>query len=80
MMGTGEIIYEKVHASPRLHPKISFIDNWMKVEKRERRVSSKQQSDSSVQEIDNVPNLTAKAPVKEQGDLFSNCVPVSVER
>ena len=30
MMGTGEIIYEKVYASPRPHPKISFKDNWMK--------------------------------------------------
>ena len=29
-METGEIIYEKVYASPRLPPKISFIDNWMK--------------------------------------------------
>ena len=29
MMGTGEIIYEKVYASPR-HPKISFKDSWMK--------------------------------------------------
>ena len=30
MMETGEIIYEKVHASPRHPPKISFKDNWMK--------------------------------------------------
>ena len=30
MMGTGEIIYEKVDASPRLPPKISFKDNGMK--------------------------------------------------
>ena len=30
MMETGEIIYEKVYASPRRPPKISFIDNWMK--------------------------------------------------
>ena len=29
MMETGEIIYEKVYASPRLPPKISFKDNWM---------------------------------------------------
>ena len=39
-----------------------------------------QQSRSSVQEIENVSNLAAKAPMKEQGDLFSSCVPVSVER
>ena len=30
MMETGGIIYEKVYASPRPSPKISFKDNWMK--------------------------------------------------
>ena len=30
MMGSGEIIYEKVYASPRPPPKISFKDNWTK--------------------------------------------------
>ena len=30
MMGTGEIIFEKVYASPRPPPKISSKDNWMK--------------------------------------------------
>ena len=39
-----------------------------------------QQSGSSVQEIENVSNVTAKAPMKEQGDLFSSCVPLSVKR
>ena len=29
-METGEVIYEKVYASPRPPPKISFKDNWMK--------------------------------------------------
>ena len=29
-MGTGEITHEKVFASPRPPPKISFKDNWMK--------------------------------------------------
>ena len=29
-METGEIIYEKVYASPRPPPKISFKYNWMK--------------------------------------------------
>ena len=43
-------------------------------------VLSEQQSGSSVQELENVSNLTAKAPMKEQGDLFSSCVPVSVKR
>ena len=30
MMGSGEIIYEKVYASPPPPPKISIKDNWMK--------------------------------------------------
>ena len=30
MMGSGEIIYEKVYASPRPPQKISFRDNWLK--------------------------------------------------
>ena len=29
VMESGEIIYEKVHASPRPPPKMSFKDNWM---------------------------------------------------
>ena len=29
-METEEIVYEKVFASPRPLPKISFKDNWMK--------------------------------------------------
>ena len=41
---------------------------------------SEQQSGSSVQEIENVSNVTAKAPTEEQGVLFFSCVPVSVER
>ena len=45
-----------------------------------RPVLSEQQSSSTVQEIENVSNLAAKAPMKEQGDLFSSCVPVSVKR
>ena len=45
-----------------------------------RPVLSVQQSSWSVQEIENVSNVTAKAPMKEQGDLFSSCVPVSVKR
>ena len=44
------------------------------------RLLSEQQSGSSVQEIENVSNLAVRAPLKEQGDLFSSCVPVSVKR
>ena len=45
-----------------------------------RPVVSEQQSGWSVQEIENVSNVTAEAPMKEQRDLFSSCVPVSVGR
>ena len=45
-----------------------------------RPVLAEQPSGSSPQEIENVSYLAAKAPLKEQGDLFSSCVPVSVER
>ena len=90
MMGSGEVKNEKVYASPRPPPKISFKDYWMKelgsevagggkdsqqtqpktqnpIVRTGRPVLSKQQSGSSVQEIENVPNLTAEAPMKEQG-------------
>ena len=100
MMGSGEIKYEKVNASPRPPPKISFKDNWMKelasevaaggndsqqaqpkitnpIVRRVKPVLSEQQSGSGNR---NVSNLTAKAPVEEQGDLFFSCVPVSGER
>ena len=50
------------------------------VQEQVRPVQSEQQSGSSVLEIENVPNLAAKTPMKEQGDLSSSCVPVSVER
>ena len=43
-----------------------------------RPVLSEQQSGSSVQEIENGSNLTAEAPMKEKGDLFSSCMPVPV--
>ena len=102
-MGTGEILYEKEHASPRLPPKISFKDNWMKelgsdvagggkdsqqtqpktkktTVRTGRPVLAEQPSSSSAQEIENVSYLAAKAPMKERRDLFSSCVPVSVER
>ena len=103
MMKSGEVIYEKDFASPRLPPKISLKYKWMKelgsevagggkdsqqtqpktknpIVRTGRPVLSEQQSGSSVQEIENVSNVTAEAPMKEQRDLFSSCVPVSVER
>ena len=103
MMGSGEVMFEKVYASLRPPPKISFKDNWMKelgsevagggkdsqqnqpktqnaIVRTGRPVLSEQQSGSSVQEIENVSYLAAKAPIKDQGDLLSSCVPVSVER
>ena len=103
MIGSGEVIYEKVNASPLPPPKISFKDNWMKelgsevagggkdsqqtqpktkhpIVRTGRPVLSEQQSGSGVLEIENVSNLSAEAPMKEQGDLFSSCVPASGKR
>ena len=82
MMKSGEVIYEKVFASPRPPSKISFKDNWMKeldsevagsskdtqriqpkiknpIVRTGRPVLSERQSGSSVQEIENVSNVTA---------------------
>ena len=97
MMKSGEVIFEKVFASPLPPPKISFKDNWMKelgsevagggknfqqtqlktknpIVRTGRPVLSEQQSGSSVQEIENVPNLAAKAPMKEL--VFQLCASV----
>ena len=62
---------EKTPNEPNQRPKIQML------EQADLLCQSKQ-SGSSVQEIENVANLTAKAPMKEKGDLFSICVPVSV--
>ena len=45
-----------------------------------RLVTTEQTSRSSAQETENVSYLAAKAPMKEQGALFSNSVAVSLER
>ena len=58
MMGSGEIIYEKVYASPRPLPKNSFKDNWMK------------ELGSEVAGGGNKPNQRPKIQLLEQGDLF----------
>ena len=101
MMGSGEIIFEKVFASPRPPPKISFKDNWMKElgsevaggGKNSQQTQPKtknqllEQGDLFCQsnhpvrvprKSTNVSCLAAKARMKEQGDPFSSCVPVSV--
>ena len=94
MMGTGEIIYEKVNASPRPPPKISFKDNWMKelgsevagegkklpINPTKDQKSNRQNRETCFTIWFEVSYLAAKAPMKEQGDLFSSCVPVSVSR
>ena len=63
----------KTPNKPNQRPKIQLF--WTG-----RLVLSEQQSGSSVQEIKNVSNLAAEAPMKERGDLFSSSVPVSVKR
>ena len=61
MMKSGEVIYEKVYASPLLLPKISFKDNWMKELGSEVAGGGK---------TPNKPNQRPKIQLSEQGDLF----------
>ena len=94
MMETGEIIYEKVYASPRHPQKISCKDNWMKELGSEvggggKKTPNKPNLGPKIQFLEqgdlfwqsnhpvrvfrkstNVSYLAAKAPMKEQGDLF----------
>ena len=94
MMGSGEIIYEKVYASLRPPPKIPFKDNWMKELGSEVAGGGKdsQQTQPNTKnpivrtrrpvlaEQPYVSYLAAKAQMKEEGDLFCSGVPVSAER
>ena len=61
MMGTGQIIYEKVYASPRLPPKMSCQDNWMK---------ALVQKLLEVVKTPNKPIQRPKIQMLEPGDLF----------
>ena len=71
MMETGEIIYERVYASPRPPPKISFKDNWMK------ELSSEVAGGSEDSEH---TQPKSKTQLLSTGRLVKSCVPVSVER
>ena len=70
-METGEIIYEKVYASPRPPPKISFKDNWMK------ELGSE---DAGGGKVSQQTQPKTKKTIVRTGRLVSSCVPVSVER
>ena len=61
MMKSGQVIYEKVYASPRPPPKISFKDNWMKEFGSEVAGGGKDSQQ---------PNQRSKIQLLEQGDLF----------
>ena len=64
VMESGEIIYEKVYASPRLPPKISFKDKWTK------------ELDSAVARTPNESNQNQKPNYQERRDpLVSNSSP-----
>ena len=71
MMETGEIIHEKVYASPRPPPEISFKDNCMKELGSE--VAGGGEDSQQTQ-----PNT--KNPIVRTGRPVSSCMPVSVER
>ena len=66
-----KIIYEKVYASPRPPPKISFKDNWMKELGSEVAGASEDSQQTQPK---------TKNPIVRTGRPVSNCVPVSVER
>ena len=61
MMKSGDVIYEKVNASPLPAPKISFKDNWMK------ELGSEV---AGVEKTPNKPNQRPKIQLLDQGDLF----------
>ena len=91
MMETGEIIYEKVYASLRPSPKISFKDNWREEmdsevaggseDSQQSQPKSKNQLSSTVRPVsEQPPGLLTKEIKKKTGRLVKSCVPVSVER
>ena len=71
MMETGEIIYQKVFASPRPPPNILFEDNWMK--KFGSEVAGGGEDSQQSQPKSKTQLLSTVRPV-------NSCVPVSVER
>ena len=71
MMGTGEIIYEKVYESPRLPPKISLKHDWMKELGSE--VAGGGEDSQQTQPKTKTQLLSTVRPVE-------SCVPVSGER
>ena len=77
MMESGEIIYEKVFASPRPPPKISFEDNLMK--ELDSEVAGDSEDSQQIQPKSKIQLSRTVRLVK--GPPFSqSCVPVSVER
>ena len=64
MMETGEIIYEKVNASPRPSPKISFKDNWMK--KLGSEVAGGSEDSQQTQPKSKTQLLSTERPVKSE--------------
>ena len=71
MMGSGEIIFEKVCASPRPPPKISFRDNW------DERIGSEVAGGSEDSQQTQPKN---KNPIVRTERPVNSCVPVPVER
>ena len=63
-VGTGKIIYEKVYASPRPPPKISFKDNWMKELGSE--VAGHGESSKQTQPRPQIQLLSTERPVKSE--------------
>ena len=64
MKETGEITYEKVYASPRPPPKISFKDNWMKELNSE--VAGGSEDSQQTQPKSKTQLLSTERPVKSE--------------
>ena len=64
MMETGEIIYEKVYASPRPPPKISLREYWMKELGSE--VAGQAESSQPTQPKSKTHLLSTERPVKSE--------------
>ena len=77
MMESWEIIYEKVFASPRPPPKISFKDNWTK--ELYSQVAGGSEDSQQIQPTSKTQLSRTVRPVNASS-FSQSCVPVSVER
>ena len=63
-METGDVIYEKISASPRLPPKFSLKDNWIK--ELDSKVAGGSENSQQIQPKSKTQLLSTVRPVSEQ--------------